>query len=144
MKTCLLPSGTVLLAFAVAGPAAAQVSPFYVIEHVEVEHDDLDLATSAGAEAMLTRLASAASRACGGKPRSAFADPLGPAKQRAYRLCKIVAIDQATLDLKAPVVRSIWLENGEAIRFAAKARQTASDLFGSARIDGFARPSRNE
>ena len=144
MKTFLLATGASLLAIVAAGPAAAQATRALIIEQVEVEHGDLDLKTTADAEAMLVRLSDAASDACGGKPRQRHADPLGPAKQRAYLLCKVAAIDAATLSLGAPLVRGIWLENGEAIRFAEEARRTASDLLEVARADGLAVPSRNE
>ena len=143
MKTFLLASGVALLAIVATGPAAAQTTRSLIIEQVKVRHGDLDLATERGAGAMLARLDNAASRACGGKPGPMLGDSLGPAKQRAYRLCKVAAIDAATLTLNAPRVRAVWLEQGEAIRFADAARRTTSDLLRLARIEDPAAPSRN-
>lgn len=143
MKRVILASGAALLAVVAAGPAAAQTDRSLIVERVAVAHGDLDLATTAGADAMLGRLTDAASRACGGKPRSSHADPLGPAKLRAYRLCKVGAIDTATLALAAPRVRALWLEDGEAIELAALARRTTVDLLRLARIDVDPAPPRN-
>jgi UrcA family protein len=132
MKTCLLTSGLGLLAIASAGAADARASQPLMIEQVEVRHGDLDLATSAGAGTMLARLGGAASEACGGKPRAVQSDPLGSAKQRAYRLCKVAAVDAATVRLDAELVRALWLESGEAIRYGEAARRTRAHLLGQA------------
>ncbi len=144
MKTFLLANGIALLAAAAAGPAAAQTTRSLILEQVEVWHGDLDLATESGADAILTRLTEAASTACGGRSGPLHADPLGPAKKRAVRLCKVAAIDAATLTLDIPLVRSTWLGNAEAIRFGDKARRTRSDLRRLAGLDKLAAPPRNQ
>ena len=143
MKTFLLASSLGLLAAAAAGPATAQTTRSFIIEQVKVPHGDLDLATKGGADAMLDRLASAASDACGRKPRMVAADPLGPSKQHIYRLCRVAAIDNATLTLDAPLVRVLWLENDESIRFGDEARKRTSDLFRLAGVDESAGQRRN-
>lgn len=129
MKIFFLAGGLGLLAAAGAEPAAAQNAPSFIIEQVKVSHGDLDLGTEQGADAMLARLSGAASAACGRKPRSGVGDPLGPSKQRIYRLCVVAAIDNATLQLNAPMVRTAWLEDDDAIKFGAEARRTSSELF---------------
>ena len=131
MKTRLLASA--LLAVLAASPVAANDTRSLIIEQVTVQHGDLDLATPEGADTMLGRLQDAASEACGGRPRSMVSDPLGPVRQRAYRLCRVSAIDAATLTLNAPAVRAVWLEHDEAVRFAREARQETSDLLRLAR-----------
>jgi len=141
MKTFLLASG--LLAAVGAAPAAAQSTPSLIVEQVKVHYGDLDLAASEGADAMLNRLTEAASKACGGKPRPIMSDPVWSSKQRAYRLCKVSAIDAATLALNAPLVRVIWLEQDDAIRFGEAARRATSDLLQLARLQGTAVPTRN-
>ena len=143
MKKCLLAGGAGLLAVAATGPAAAQTTRSLIIEQVEVPYGDLDLATTAGAEAMLARLESAAANACGGKPRAVHADVLGPSKQRAYHLCRVAAVDAATLSLEVPLVRAIWLENEAVTRLAGEARRTTSDLLRWTHFDDPAAPSRN-
>ena len=135
MNTFLLASGLGLLAVAAAGPAAAQTTPSLIIGHAQVQHGDLDLATKAGAETMLIRLNKAANNACGGKPSPAINDPVGSSKQHAYRLCKVAAIDAATLALDVPLVRTSWLKSGEAIRFGDEARRTTAGLLARAGID---------
>lgn len=134
MKTLLLASGAALVA-TVATPAAASKPPSLIIAHVEVRHGDLNLATGAGAGTMLERLSAAASNACGGRPRPTSSDPLGPSKQRAYRLCRIAAIDTATLRLDAPLVRARWLEDDEAVRSGDEARRTTADLLRQAGLN---------
>lgn len=134
MKTFLLASGAGLLAVTAAAPAAAQTTRSVIIEHVKVPHGDLDLATKAGAETLLTRLNKAAMAACGGKPSLGINDPVGPSKRHASRLCKVAAIDAATLALEAPLLRAIWLESGDAIRFGDEARRTTADLLAQAGI----------
>jgi UrcA family protein len=141
MKTCLLASGLGLLAISAAAPADARAWRPLMIEQVEVRHGDLDLATAAGAGAMLARLTGAASQACGGKPSAGQSDPLGPSKQRAYRLCKVGAVDAATLRLDAELVRTMWLESGEAIRFGETARRTRAHLLRQADVAALARPA---
>lgn len=133
MKTFLLASS--LLAAAAATPALAQTAPSLVIKQVRVEYGDLDLATTEGADAMLARLTGAASKACGGRPPMPVSDPLAPSKQRAYRLCKVAAIDDATLALNAPLVRAFWLGNDEAVRFGDAARRATADWLRLARRD---------
>ena len=142
MKTFLLASSLGLLAAAAAGPATAQTTRSFIIEQVKVPHGDLDLATKDGADVMLDRLASAASDACGRKPRIA-ADTLWPSKRHIYRLCRVAAIDDATLTLDAPLVRVLWLENDESIRFGDEARKRTSDLFRLAGVDESAGQRRN-
>ena len=129
MRILLLAGGLGLMAAASAAPAAAQTAHSYIIEHVKVSHGDLDLTTQQGAEKMLARLSGAASAACGRKPRTGVGDPLGPSKQRIYRLCVVAAIDNATLQLNAPLVRTAWLEDDDAIKFGTEARRTNSELF---------------
>ena len=141
MKTLLLASGAGLLAILATDPAAANTARSFVIEHVEVPHGDLDLASDAGADAMLDRLTDAASAACGGRPRPAFSDPLGPSKQRAWRLCKVAAVDSATVRLDAELVRALWLGDDEAIRYGEEARRTSADLYRQAGVDGPAAPA---
>jgi UrcA family protein len=136
MKTSLLASGLGLLAVVAAGPAAAKTTPSLIINHAQVQHGDLDLATEAGAEEMLTRLNRAANNACGGRPSPAINDPVGSSKQHAYRLCKVAAIDAATLALDVPLLRTAWLESGDAIRFGDEARRTTAGLLARAGIDG--------
>jgi UrcA family protein len=142
MKTFLLASGAGLLAILAAAPAAANTPPPFVVGHVEVRHGDLDLASDAGAGAMLDRLADAASVACGGRPRSGFSDPLGPSRQRAWRLCKVAAVDSATLRLDAERVRALWLGHDEAIRFGEEARRSSAELYRQAGLEAPAAPTR--
>lgn len=129
MKTFFLAGGLSLLAVAGAEPATAQNAHSLIIQQVKVSHGDLDLTTEQGAETMLARLSGAASAACGRKPRTGVGDPLGPSKQRIYRLCVVAAIDNATLQLNAPLVRTAWLEDDDAIKFGTEARRTSSELF---------------
>ena len=129
MKTFFLAGGLGLLAVAGAEPATAQNAHSLIIQQVKVSHGDLDLTTEQGAETMLARLSGAASAACGRKPRTGVGDPLGPSKQRIYRLCVVAAIDNATLQLNAPLVRTAWLEDDDAIKFGTEARRTNSELF---------------
>ena len=129
MKTFFLAGGLGLLAVAGAEPATAQNAHSLIIQQVKVSHGDLDLTTEQGAETMLARLSGAASAACGRKPRTGVGDPLGPSKQRIYRLCVVAAIDNATLELNAPLVRTAWLEDDDAIKFGTEARRTSSELF---------------
>lgn len=130
MKTilpALLASGAGLLAVFQPVPSAADESPA-IIEHAKVHYGDLDLATPDGAGAMLARLETAASNACGGRPSLSIVNPLVSAKQRAYRRCRIAALDAATLRLGAPLVRSAWLERDETARHLADARRATADL----------------
>jgi UrcA family protein len=142
MKTLLLASGAGLLAILAAAPAAADSPRPFVVEHVEVRHGDLDLASETGAGAMLDRLTEAASAACGGRPRPGFSDPLGPSKQRAWRLCKVAAVDSATLRLDAERVRALWVGDDEAIRFGEEARRTSAELYRQAGLEPPAAPAR--
>lgn len=142
MKTLTLASGAVLLALLAASPAAAGPLRPYIIEQVEVRHGDLDLSTAAGAGAMLERLSAAASEACGRKPRPGFSDPLGPRKQRAWRLCTVAAIESATLELDAELVRAAWLGRDDAIRYGAEARRTSAGLYRLAGVEAPAAPAR--
>ena len=130
MKTfspVLLASSAGLLAAFQPAPSAAADESRAVIEHAKVRYGDLDLATPAGAEAMLARLEAAASEACGRLPQNAM-DPLLAAKQRAYRRCRISALDAATLRLGAPLVRSAWLDRDETARHLADARRATAGL----------------
>jgi UrcA family protein len=142
MKTLLLAGGASLLAILAAFPAAANPLRPYIIEQVEVRHGDLDLATGSGARTMLERLSAAASDACGGRPRPGFSAPHGPSKQRAWRLCKVAAIDFATQTLDAELVRALWLGNEEAIRYGAQARRMSVELYRQAGLDAPAAPAR--
>jgi UrcA family protein len=141
MKTPILARGLAALALAAAVPAAAQAAPAYVIGQVRVDYGDLDLAAPAGAAAMLARLDAAAARACGRLPQPG--DPLYGARQRAHRLCKVSAIDAATLALEAPLVRIAWLETGEATRWRDAAQRSASALLELAGADAPAALARN-
>ena len=135
MRILFLAGGLGLMAAASAAPAVAQTGHSYIIEHVKVSHGDLDLATEQGVETMLVRLSDAASAACGRRPRTGAFDPLGPSRQRIYRLCVVAAIDNATLQLDAPLVRIAWLEDDDAIKFGTEARRTNSELFKLASAD---------
>ena len=135
ISTILLASSATLLAALGPTPAAAADGSPTIIEDIAVRYGDIDLAAPAGAAAMLARLEAAASDACGGRPRNRM-DPILPAKQRAYRRCRIAALDAATLQLGAPLVRSAWLDRDETARHLADARQATAELLGEGGAGG--------
>jgi UrcA family protein len=86
---------------------AAQARPKYVLAMVRVEAGDLDLATAAGAAAMIRRLDQAASELCAA-PRS----PLLPGREgRAWR-CRTQAVASAVERMQTPALAAAhhaWL-----------------------------------
>lgn len=110
MHRTAIAIGAGLLAAGAVTSAAAQRSRADIVVQISVPHGDLDLASEAGAKAMLVRLDKAASKACGGKPMPVMAlDQVGHAKKREYQRCKLAAMDRGTLQLGAPRVRAAWL-----------------------------------
>ena len=85
-----------------------------VLTRVTVPYGDLDLTRPEGADALLKRIAQAASRACGGVPGSGVAIM---AEARNFRACTAKAVTRAVTQLDDPMVRQ---------RFAA--RQAAAPV----------------
>ena len=141
MRSLLFASGVGLLAMLVAGPAIAQAQRPPIIKHVGVERGDLDLATPSGAEAMLAKMERAATRACGSPRNPQYRNSIGPLG-REHHMCRIAAIDAATLQLGAPLVRAAWLERSEASEVAA-ARQASADLLGEMKTEARAQTGAN-
>ncbi len=113
MKRIFVELGTGLIALALtASPSGAAKQPGpTMIKNMNVRHSDLDLDRDADARKMLTRLETAATSACGGRPTPVSGDDrVGQAKHRQHRICKARAVDDATKRLGAPLVRAAWLE----------------------------------
>ena len=73
-----------------------------VLTRVTVPYGDLDLTRAEGADALLRRVAHAASRACGGAPGSGVN---AMAEARNYRACTAKAVARAVAQLDDPMVR---------------------------------------
>jgi len=107
------PVLVVVVALAVSAGASQARSESYqdhgrVISKVRVPYGDLDLSRDAGADMLLSRIASAAARACRGRPALGV---LMVQEAQAYRACKAKAVEQAVAQVQAPLVKQ---------RFAAR------------------------
>jgi UrcA family protein len=124
MKTPGISVGAALAVALFSMPASAQGTNRSIVAHINVRQSDLNLRDPSGAATMLARLEQAATKACGGKPVSgtSWNNALGEAKAREHRRCKAAAIDAATLQLGAPLVRAAWIGTAKATPHAAKAR----------------------
>jgi UrcA family protein len=124
MKRPGIAAGAALAVALFSIPALAQGTHRNIVAHINVRQSDLDLRKPSGAATMLARLDRAATKACGGKPLSgtSWNNALADAKKREHLRCKAVAMDAATLQLGAPLVRAAWLDTAKATHHAAKAR----------------------
>ena len=73
-----------------------------VVTKVRVPYGDLDLTRQAGVDTLLSRVAVATARACGGQTEFGV---LRLQEARALRACKAKALDRAVAQLDAPLVR---------------------------------------
>ena len=103
------------IAFAVAGSAAAQTDDSGAPPSVKVSYGDLNLASSAGAKAMLVRIRSAASRACGDAP-----DLRDLGRVAIYNRCRTDAIHRAVKELGAPLVTEAAGEPANPVALSSK------------------------
>jgi UrcA family protein len=78
---------------------------------VVVNTGDLDLSQAGGAKAMLARLRTAASTACGGQPSM----PTDLATVQAWRDCVRTRLDTAVGQVGAPLVAALYRGHGEAL-----------------------------
>src|SRR5690606_4783632 len=125
MKGFSIALGAALGAAIVSAPAAAAVAAPAIVTDIGVRYDDLDLASEAGARALLARLDAAAAKACGGRPAPVMpGDPVGIARGGEYRRCKAAALENSTRRLGSPLVRAAWLERPESS--AARARESVA------------------
>lgn len=97
MKTTFIAAAFALSGFAALTPSLANDFP-----EARVPYSDLNLASPAGAQAMLNRIKAAASRVCGGTP-----DNREIAQKQFYRGCVKVATDRAVAQLNAPMVTAL-------------------------------------
>jgi UrcA family protein len=109
-----------VLVSAGSDPARAQTHDWrgpVVVTKVRVPYGDLDLTRDAGVDTLLSRVADAAARACGGRPALGV---LMLEEARAYRACKAKAVSQAVAQLDAPLVKQRLAERsgGRVVRVA--------------------------
>jgi UrcA family protein len=106
---------------ALALPAAAQshavrpgfsFDPTQVVSYTSVPYADLDLASDAGARAMLARIQAAAGAVCGGA-----ANKTSKAEKADYRDCHAIAVAGAVSKMRSPLLSR--LAAGPADRRAA-------------------------
>lgn len=100
MKATLVVTATMAAGMALAEAQAANLAQ--PVTEVTVRYDELDLARPAGAEAMLKRLKQAAERACGGRPDNRLLSD-----QRMFHQCVETALDDAVIELDAPLVTAL-------------------------------------
>ena len=114
MNTRLLLGLT--LSFAIIGVARAAPAPAAPTDDshfpsVMVRTGDLDLGRTDGAKALLVRLHSAASTACGGQP-----SPLGDlTAMQDYHACVRARLDEAVSQVHAPLVAALYRGHNEAL-----------------------------
>jgi UrcA family protein len=121
MNTRLLLSLT--LSFAITGlaqaaPTAPALTPVPTDDShfpsVMVRTGDLDLGQTDGAKALLVRLHSAASTACGGQPGM----PVDLAAMQDYHACVRTRLDDAVGQVRAPLVAALYRGHDEALASA--------------------------
>lgn len=82
---------------------AAPVQAIPVTRQVVVHYDDLNLANEAGAQQLIHRLETSASRACGGLPAAE-----NYAAWTAYQACTKAAMQNAVTNVNHPVVNRLY------------------------------------
>jgi UrcA family protein len=122
-KAMLRIFGISLAAMTVLG-SVANAWPAYdtVRQDVTVRYGDLNLATDAGAHAMLVRINQAAQKACGGSPFFYGTYSIAPGLARkGFATCQTNAVSAAVKSLNAPLVTRLYVQNGdEALRIAGR------------------------
>ncbi len=79
--------GAVGLLVALSGQAAERVMLGTRVASVSVSYADLDLSSTAGAQALYARLADAAEQVCGGEPRAESLREIAVFEQKAFKSC---------------------------------------------------------
>ena len=83
-----------------AGPTLAQTSD--PVPAVTVKYRDLDIASRAGAQALLERIETAASTACGGVP-----DLRQLSRLAVFEACRSAAVGRAVVAVDAPMLTAM-------------------------------------
>jgi len=117
MNTRLLLGLT--LSFAIIGVARAAPAPAAPTDDsrypdVAVRIGDLDLGHTDGAKALLVRLRSAASTACGGEPLM----PVDLTTLQTWRACVRTRLDDAVSQVRAPLVTALYRGHDETMASA--------------------------
>ena len=99
IRTLILVSTAAL---AVAGSAWAQDPDPGAAPSVSIRYTDLNLASDAGAGAMLSRIQAAASTACAGSP-----DTMMLGRRQIYEKCRRETVARAVAQLNAPTVTTL-------------------------------------
>jgi UrcA family protein len=102
MKTTLIAAALTVAAITTAGSAYAADSSDRPLS-LDVPYSDLNLASRAGATAMLSRLRNAATIVCGGRPHRASAQ-----EASAYRACVRTAVEGAVRQINAPLLAELY------------------------------------
>lgn len=111
--------GTALTAAALlVGAAHAQGE--MIRKDVQVSYRDLDLSTDTGARALLVRIETAASQACGSTPYFYNSYSVAPElASKEFATCRANAITSAVNSLHAPLVQKLFASNETYMRVAA-------------------------
>lgn len=93
----------------IGAQAGTPANPAQFHESVVVRYDDLNLGSTAGAQALYVRISAAANRACGGAP------PIRELRQRqAYRICVEDAVDRAVKKVDSERLQALHAERRSA------------------------------
>ena len=98
-------AAAMLTAALFAGSAGAAPDSSVIVKHVNVAYGDLNLATPDGRLTLQTRIAEAASRACGSNPAFTSHPEARAFVESQYRICRSAAQHQALAELNARGVR---------------------------------------
>jgi UrcA family protein len=107
MKTKLFAAALTLAAFTAVAPTNASNVSGDGVPSLDVTYSDLNLANSAGAEALLRRILAAASQVCGDASRTT-GTMIDVRATRERRLCVRTAIDNAVRQVNAPLVTALY------------------------------------
>ena len=90
--------------------ATAQADPSMVQEqsHLDVVYGDLNLNSQAGAEVLMFRIRSAATKVCGGLP-----DIRELRERRFFKACFRETVAEAVGDIKSPLLAAVYEEQVE-------------------------------
>jgi UrcA family protein len=117
LLSCLGVSAALVVALvAISGVArSAEPSSFDASSSVHVGYGDLNLASSAGAQAMLSRIRSAANEVCGGQlDRRVIGEPA------AFERCRADTVNRTVGRLDAPMVTALNDRIGRQIALASR------------------------
>jgi len=101
--------GAATVLFALSAQAGAATPTAY--DSVVVRYDDLNLATTAGTQALYARISSAADRACGGQPAIRELR-----MQQQYRACYDRAVEKAVKKIDSARLQALHAERAPATK----------------------------